>query len=305
MIFAFTIPTESIASWDCFSALNKQAISDAISVSPTDLKNILTAFEDTMLKQVDVLHNTSKPDRKSFKSYYKDIVEVAKDRDSRRNEYVARNMAAITTYIFDAYCPIKVSFCDENEILKRASVIYDGYSPSPDYSNIAQPAFDMQRQLSGEVTKMLPFYNTLVNEILDLWVTIWKDAGRDISGLPKENTLVRSVNTKKEEKKETVNNSENRGKAVEGSEAEKAKEYVFPDDDLQKYKTDQTTVNALREDRRRLAEIRTRLQEIEVEKDKAELSDGHPDCKRLTDESRRLHIEMDQIELRLIQRETD
>ncbi len=284
------MPAESAASRDCFRTLHKQAISDAVDASPTDLKNTLVMLEDVMLEQVDVIQNTAKPDRRSFQSYYKNIVEAAKDRDPRRDEYMARNMTDITIYIFDAYCPLKISFCDENEILKRVSVVYDGYSPNPDYSGIPSPAFDMQHQLSGMVTKMLPFYNTLVNQILDLWVTIWKDAGRDISGLPEENTLVRGMNAQKGDKKETAKNSKRRDKS---------------NADLQKYKTDQRTVNDTGEVRKRVDEIRIKIQEVENEKKKAELAGSHNDDKRLNDELRKLRIEMDQKELKLIQRETD
>jgi hypothetical protein len=289
---SFTIiPDESRASWDCFRALHKQAISDAVDASPADFKKVLVPLEDTMLKQVDVIQNTPKPDRKSFGSYFKNIVEAAKDSDPMRNEYMARNMVDITIYIFDAYCPLKISFCDENEILRRASVVYDGYSPNPDYTSIPSPAFDSRQQLSGEVTKMLSFYNTLVNEILDLWVTIWKDAGRDISGLPKENTLVRGAGTRNVDKTKSVKNLRSRDKLYDAHKYE--------------YKTDQTTVNQIAEDRKRVSEIKMKIQEVEKEKKRAELAGGHNDDKRLDDELRRLFIEMDHLELRLIKRETD
>ena len=185
-LISFVCPSKSIASWDCFIKLHKQAISYAISTAPSDIKKSLIAYEDTMLKEVDNIQNTSKPDLISFRSYYKDILEIAKEQDSKRYEYMAKMMTDITIYVFDAYCPIKVSFCDENEIIKQASLTYDGYNPNPDYSVVPKSDLEVRRTLSGDVIKMKPFYNSLVNGIINLWVTIWRDAERDISGLPKE-----------------------------------------------------------------------------------------------------------------------
>jgi hypothetical protein len=189
------IPGESLASWDCFRNLHKQAISDAIKIAPPDLNKFLIPYEDKMLKEADIIQGTPKPDLKSFKSDYDVIVEIAKERDLNRYEYMVRKMTDITIYIFDAFCPIKTGFvfCDEDTILKNASVIYDGYNPSPDYSNL-KPKGTKQGSVSREVDKMIPFYNKLVNEILDLWVTIWKDSKRDISGIPHKYSLVGGSN---------------------------------------------------------------------------------------------------------------
>ncbi len=320
VIFAIIIHTaESIASWDCFRTLHKQAISDALNISPTDLKNSLASHENYMLKEVDVIHNTSKPDRKSFTSYYKDIVEVAKDCDPKRYEYMARLMTHITVYFFDLYCPIKTRYCDENQILKQTSVIYDGCNLNPDYSKISQLKFEETRitEIKAEVQPMIVFYNKLVNEIVDLWVTIWKDAKRDISGLPKENALVRGIDATKEEKKETVTNSKSQNKTIKDSGVEKAKIKVLMDDDLQKYKyeTDGSTylynqkmgidknIRNSEEDRRRLNAIGIKIQEIKIEMDKDELA-GRPTSERLTDELRLLRIEMDQIILNQMERQS-
>jgi hypothetical protein len=290
MLFAVR-PAEGNASWNCFRTLHRQAISDAVGASPTDLKKVLIPLEGIMLRQVDVIRNTPKPDRKSFESYYKNILDAAKDNDPVRREYMAKNMVDITTSIFDAYCPLKVSFCDGNEILKRAVVVYDGYNHPTDYSVIPSPVFDTRQQLSGTTVKMLPFYNRLVNEILDLWVTLWKEAGRDISGLPVENALIRSPIIKEREKSKTAGNS---GR-LDGRGAS-----------LQKHdrRAERTTIHQIAEDRKKLAEIKMKIQDLEKAK-KSSAKGGHKDDKRLDDELRRLYIEMDHLELRLIKSETD
>jgi hypothetical protein len=78
-IISFVCPSKSIASWDCFIKLHKQAISYAISTAPSDIKKSLIAYEDAMLKEVENIQNTPNPDLISFRSYYKDILEIAKE----------------------------------------------------------------------------------------------------------------------------------------------------------------------------------------------------------------------------------
>jgi hypothetical protein len=151
---------------------------------------------------------------------------------------MAKMMTDITIYVFDAYCPIKVSFCDENEIIKQASLTYDGYDPNPDYSIVPKSDLEVRRTLSGNAIKMKPFYNSLVNGIINLWVTIWRDAERDISGLPKENAVARGIYTSKID---SFKKLEERGvkKAKQGTSSFSTKETMgYTYKDLTKYETD-------------------------------------------------------------------
>jgi len=210
-IFFYSLcPPKVFAAWDCFKNIHKEAISDAISISPTELRNILKSVEASMRKRVDYIQSEPPSNRISYESYYKDILEIAKEKDPTRYEYMGRLFTDITIYAFSRYCPMQVSLCDENKILKRTTVLFRGYDVDADYAKLARSYPNNQHHVytvSGQDSQMVEFYDLLVNEIVDIWVTVWKDAGRDISGMPSKNTLVRGSEGKPTARKEDNENS--------------------------------------------------------------------------------------------------
>ncbi len=204
IVFYSLCPVKGFAAWDCFKNIHKEAISDAINISPTELKNILKSYEASMRKQVDYIQSEPPTNRGSYEFYYKDIVEIAKEKDPNRYAYMAKLLTDITIYAFSKYCPIQVSLCDENKILKQATVIFKGYDTNSDYIKCSRSYSNKEHSYTvrGQDSQMLEFYNLLVNEIINMWVTVWKDAGRDISGMPNNNTLVRGSEKKQIVKKE-------------------------------------------------------------------------------------------------------
>lgn len=233
-------PLEGFASWDCFNNIHKEAISDAISISPTELKTILKTYEASMRKQVDYIQSQPPSNRKSYESYYKEIVELARQKDSNRYEYMGKMFTDLTIYAFSTYCPLKVSLCNDNEILIKTTVIFDGYDTGSDYRKCSGSYSHEEYGYTGrgQDFQMLEFYNLLVNEIVDMWATIWKDAGRDISGMPKVNTLVRGTVRSNEIKKEDVAGTSTRSRNLAGVRSEERTREntgVYTDQDLRKF----------------------------------------------------------------------
>lgn len=193
----FFNPAKSFASWDCLKIIHKQAITTAIELSPTELKNILKQHEKIMHNEIQYVQNERPNERIRFEDYYKNLIETAKKNNSNEYVYMARSLAGVSIYIFSAYLPIKTyEYCDENSILSTAMVIYDGMDTNPDYSKLRSFNFTVDHQYKTSYDRMSQFYNILVNEILDLWITVWKDAGRDLSGIPDKYKIVRGSNSK-------------------------------------------------------------------------------------------------------------
>ena len=180
----------------CFRQLHSQAIADAIQSSPTSLKAVLLKNKDVAIQEVYDIEPS--PKNRSFETYYRKVMEVAKDFETNKSEYFAKRLVDITIYVFEKYCPIEPDSCDPKGLLKEAAVIYDGYDTDPDYSKVTDYFFEDKHKKYEHLyndQKMLQFYNKLVNEILDLWVAIWKDAGRDIAGTPEKYTMLRGSNS--------------------------------------------------------------------------------------------------------------
>lgn len=193
MAVFLSLPVKSMASWDCLKNIHAEAISTAIQLSPADLKSTLEPYKGAMVNEVSIIHSEFRSaNRRSYKAYYEEIVETAK---KTKNEWLAERMTDISMYIFSKYCPINLhDYCDEYAVIYKGAVLYDGYDTFPDYSNLELNFSEKVGYKNGPSTqKLIQFYNILVNETLDLWVTIWKDAGRDISGLPKKYTLVGGI----------------------------------------------------------------------------------------------------------------
>lgn len=267
--FLFCVHPDKSVAGDCLKTIHKQAIIDAISIAPTDLKNILERYKDAMLDEFnssELTHSVYNVSPfsvgKSYESYYKDIVEIAKDKDPRRYEYMAKLLTRITVFVFSKYYPLKTNLCDENRILKRASVIYDGYDTAPDYSKVSQSYFIVKHayDVTGQEPQMLQFYNILVNEISDLWVTIWKDAGRDISGLPEVNTLVRGVDKIKETKKQgiSVQTTEK-----ENTEIQQKNIRTFTEQDIKKYNYEEQELEKRFPDPKERERVKAKIEEYD------------------------------------------
>jgi len=233
-------PGKGLASWDCFNNIHKEAISDAINICPAELRTILKAHEASLRKQVDYIQSEPPSNRRSYESYYKEIVELARQKNSSRYEYMGKMLTDMTIYAFSAYCPLNVSLCNDDEILKKSAVMFDGYDAATDYKKCAGSYFhgDYIYAGRGQDFQMLEFYNLLVNEIVDMWATAWKDAGRDMSGMPKASTLVRgTARTNEIKKKDVAGTSARPRNLAEIRNEEKTKENtaVYTDQDLRKY----------------------------------------------------------------------
>jgi hypothetical protein len=192
-------PSDGLASWDCYRNIHRKGLQDAIEMAPSELRHILRQYEDSMWTEINHSQFGPPSAKKSYSAYYKDILRTARQKDSSRYREMAMEMAGITTYIFLKYNPLRASLCDENELFRQASVVYGGYKSRPVYSRVDESYFNDKYRYGpeSEEKKMLQFYNILVNESVNLWATIWKEAGRDISGMPEKNTVVRSTGDKK------------------------------------------------------------------------------------------------------------
>lgn len=236
-LFCF-YPAESTAvTSDCLKRLHKQAINDAVDLMPAELRNILEPLEKNMHQRVDSIHATSPRERQSYEFYYKNIVAAIQEQNKGRHEYLSRILTEITIYPFLKYCPIKTyESCDDSRILKEAVLIYDGYEPKVNYSTLSADNFigqPHQYAVARDSDKLRQFYNFLVNEISDLWVSALKDAGGNISGIPQKNTLVRgtlpATPAPGKEVPQTVNVKDS-GAAQKGAQ-------TFTDTDLGKFRS--------------------------------------------------------------------
>jgi hypothetical protein len=194
LVLAFSYPNKSFAvSSGCIRTIHEQAISAAIELSPTELKTILKKNEKTMLREVSVIQNIPSSKARSFKQYHDLITDIAKEKNTRRYEFMSRSLTDISMYIFAKYSPVEpYEYCNEKELLDQASVIYSGYDGNKDYSALTLN-FNLKYPYQGKTNKdkLLQFYNRLVNETVNLWVSIWKEAGRNVDGLQKTDTLLR------------------------------------------------------------------------------------------------------------------
>lgn len=188
MTFFYINRSEAFTS-NCLKALHKQAISDAITLTPPELNAILKEQETAMHKQVNAIHASAPTDRQPFSANYKVVTDKMKSIDMKRLDYLSRMMTNITIYPFLSYSPIKMhEYCDDTKVLNSVTVIYDGFN-----SKAASERFpeSFQYESNQELIKFQQFYSIMVNEISDLWVSMWKEAGKDIDGLPRVETLVR------------------------------------------------------------------------------------------------------------------
>jgi len=180
-------PIDSGAAWDCAKAMHKQALGTAVEFVPDDMKNSIRIHKKPMYRSVAKVHES--PDSlKPYEAMYKELVDMASKRDRRLYDDMAGGMADISMYIFTNLSPARLNdHCKDETVLKQASFMYDGYDRIPDYRSAKYNINDKKK--SGKDIKIYVFYNDLVNEILDLWVSIWEAAGRDIRGLPEKYTL--------------------------------------------------------------------------------------------------------------------
>jgi hypothetical protein len=199
LVICVVCPSNGLASWDCYRNVHRKAIREAIELAPPELRHILRQNEGSMWTEINHSQFGPPSAKKGYATYYKDILRIARQKDSGLYGEMARELAGITTYIFLKYNPLRASLCDEDKLFGQASVVYGGYKNQPAYSKVDEFYFNdkYRYDAEGEEAKMLQFYNILVNESVNLWITIWKEAGRDISGMPEKNTAVRSMSEKK------------------------------------------------------------------------------------------------------------
>lgn len=186
--FLFVRSSEALTS-NCLKTLHMQAMSDAINITPPELKAILKEREAAMHKQVNTIHATAPNDRQQFSAYYKAVTDEMKSIDAKRLDYVSRMMTHITIYPFLTYSPIKTyESCSENDVLNSVTVLYDGFNSKAASTQYPESYTYKSKQ---ELIKLQQFYSIMVNDISDIWVSMWKEAGKDIAGLPPSETLVR------------------------------------------------------------------------------------------------------------------
>lgn len=201
--------------WNCFQNVHEKALTTAIALTPTRLRYALIPFYDSM---IDELHKTeynptAYQDKKVFNNLYEAAVFEAHKRNDLKRDYFARLMTDLTRYIIQKYYPGRLGgFCEEWTFLRYAPVfyggydegdrkpgftryapvIYGGYEKKPLYSNFKNVFFsdnftDTPVRYTGD---MLWYYNKTVNEIVNLWITVWKDAERNAESVIEAYTLV-------------------------------------------------------------------------------------------------------------------
>lgn len=187
--------SEAVTS-NCLRILHKQALGDAINIVPEELRVILREYESSMQRQVDAIHGMPPKSRMTYAAYFRTIVDEMKTTDKKRREYLSRMLTYITIYPFLKLSPIRMfDSCDENKVLSGVSVIYDGFDGKTAYEEFSENSY--KYQTGSELAKLQQFYALTVNEIADLWVTMWKEAGRDISSLPASQVVVRGPAVRK------------------------------------------------------------------------------------------------------------
>jgi hypothetical protein len=187
--------SEAVTS-NCMRSLHKHALSDAINLVPAELKVILKEYEASMQRQVDAIHGMPPKSRMTYAASYKAIVDEMKTNDKKRAEYLSRMLAYITIYPYLKLSPIRMfDSCDENKVLSGVSVIYDGFNGKTEYEEFAEHSYTYEA--GSELDKLRQFYSLTVNEMSDLWVSMWKEAGRDMSNLPVSQAIVRESTVQK------------------------------------------------------------------------------------------------------------
>lgn len=193
----FLFPAYSSAyTSNCLMHLHKQAIKDAVNSMPADAKIILKQFEDNMQTEVNRVHATAESKRKSYDFLHKDIISIISDDNKNRHEYLSRALVDITIYLFDKHNPFRpFDLCNDKKIMEQAFVVYDGFDNYPDYSLSSNLNFSEKTEyrIVRAEDKLLVFYNEFVNEILDLWMSIWMDAGGDLKGSPLKSSYIRGT----------------------------------------------------------------------------------------------------------------
>ncbi|MBF0567878.1 MAG: hypothetical protein HQK95_03325 [Nitrospirae bacterium] len=206
---------ENAAQWNCFQKIHEKALTTAIALTPTRLRYALIPFYDSM---IDELYKTEyKPtayqDKKVFDNLYEAAVFEAHKRNDLKKDYFARLMTDLTMYVIQKYYPGRLGgFCEEWTFLRYAPVFYGGYDggdKKPDftrYSPVIYGGYEKKRLyadfknvfFSDNFTDspirytgdMLWYYNKTVNEIVNLWIAVWKDADRKADSVIETYTLV-------------------------------------------------------------------------------------------------------------------
>ncbi|MBF0321075.1 MAG: hypothetical protein HQL01_14860 [Nitrospirae bacterium] len=222
LVFSVTLSAqENVKQWNCFQKIHDKALTTAIALAPTQLRYALIPFYDSMIDEVykTVYKPTNYQDKKIFDHLYEAAVFEAHQRDDLKRDYMARLMADLSMYIVQKYYPGRLGgFCEEWTFLRYAPVFYggyDGFDKKTDFTRYApiiygdydkKPLYkdfknvyfsdnhtDTPIRYTGD---MLWYYNKTVNEIVNLWITVWKDADRDAGTVIETYTLVKPEDVK-------------------------------------------------------------------------------------------------------------
>ncbi|OGW31574.1 MAG: hypothetical protein A2X59_12140 [Nitrospirae bacterium GWC2_42_7] len=167
---------------------------DAVNSMPEDSRNILRQFENNMKMEVDKVHITAEAKRRSYDFLYKEIITIVSEDNKNRHEYMSRALVDITIYLFDKHNPFRsFDLCNDKKIMEQAFVVFDGFDNYPDYSFATNLNFTEKTEyrIVRAEDKLLVFYNEFVNEILDMWMSIWIEAGGDLKGSPLKSSYIR------------------------------------------------------------------------------------------------------------------
>ena len=230
----FSIPSVSSAGWTYLKDVHKSALSTALKNSPTEFRNQFVQYEQKLIDEVDNVHSANQSSWYSFQVLYKNIVKNIRENDTKRIDVTSRFLTDITIYLFVKYSPMKsYEYCNQPVLLKNAYVIYEGYEKAEDYSKMKNSDFEVSYRYADANTaqKELLFYNKLVNEIINLWISAWRDAGKSVAGLPQPQTLIYGSLPQRSTSKMTSVTPMQTSPPVTDSQA-----LLFTDENLAKYR---------------------------------------------------------------------
>jgi len=115
-------------------------------------------------------------------------------KSGKLGEYqTAKRFGVLACYAAEIIYPGALFGYGESENFVPDQVVYQGYSGLPDFGNRISYLMERYRrtywQNSDPETVQL-LYQASVNEIVDLWVSAWKEAGLDISGVAERGAVV-------------------------------------------------------------------------------------------------------------------
>ncbi len=104
----------------------------------------------------------------------------------------AKRFGVLACYVAETILPGPVYI--NRQDYEPPQVVYEGYSVRPDLrSRIAylMVQYRAKHAWDNNPETLKPLYQKAVNEIVDLWVSAWKEAGLDVSGMADRGAVAR------------------------------------------------------------------------------------------------------------------